>query len=68
MPLYEYQCKKCEKKFEILVNRSDVGNPVECPHCNSKETDKLLSTFCPSVGSGSSGETATPCSKAPGGL
>ena len=65
MPLYEYQCKKCEKKFEVLVNRSDADNPVECPHCNSKETDKLLSTFCASV---SSSEQGTPCTKAPGGL
>ncbi|MGB9596296.1 MAG: FmdB family zinc ribbon protein [Candidatus Poribacteria bacterium] len=49
MPLYEYQCKKCDRKFETLVNLSKINNPVECPFCGSKQTDKLISSFCASI-------------------
>ena len=50
MPLYEYQCKKCEKRFETLLSFKESGDPVKCPHCGSQETDRLLSTFSASVG------------------
>ena len=53
MPLYEYQCKKCEKKFETLVSFSN-SDAVECPDCGSQETNKLLSTFSAFVGSSAS--------------
>jgi len=51
MPLYEYQCKKCDKKFETLVSSSKTNDPMECPECGSKETSRLLSSFCASSGS-----------------
>lgn len=55
MPLYEYQCKKCEKTFETLVSASKADEPQECPECGSKETSRKLSSFCASVkGSASS--------------
>lgn len=49
MPLYEYLCKKCEKKFETLVSFKNADDPVKCPECGSKETRKLLSTFAATV-------------------
>ena len=60
MPLYEYQCKKCEKKFEILVSFSELDNPVKCPDCGSEETEKLLSTFSATIGSNSVGASCSP--------
>jgi len=51
MPLYEYRCKSCEKKFETLVSLRESDDPVKCPDCGSEETDRLLSTFSASVGS-----------------
>ena len=51
MPLYEYECKKCEKKFETLVSLKDSDDSVKCPRCGSEETGKLLSTFSTLVGS-----------------
>ena len=60
MPLYEYQCKKCKKKFEKLVSISESGNPVKCPDCDSEETEKLLSTFSATVGSNSVGASCSP--------
>lgn len=50
MPLYEYKCDKCDNKFETLVSFRNAGNPVECPKCGSRETSKLMSTFCANAG------------------
>ncbi len=60
MPLYEYKCKKCEKSFETLVSASKADAPQECPECGSKETSRLLSAFCASVGGKSSASSCIP--------
>jgi putative FmdB family regulatory protein len=57
MPMFEYTCNDCGKKFEELV--SSENETVECPACHSPNARKLLSVFAASAGSGSSG--ATPC-------
>ncbi len=41
MPIYEYECKKCNAQFEEVILRSD--EVVECPQCKSNETEKLVS-------------------------
>lgn len=40
MPMYEYECKKCDHTFETLVFD---GDEVECPECKSRKLEKLLS-------------------------
>jgi len=40
MPLYEYECEKCEHTFEKLVSNSDA---IECPQCASQQLRRLLS-------------------------
>lgn len=42
MPLYEYKCRKCSKRFEFLVMGSD--RPC-CPKCNGHDLERLFSTF-----------------------
>ena len=43
MPLYEYQCESCTKRFERIQKFSDP--PVEeCPHCGKGPVRKLLSS------------------------
>ena len=37
MPLLQYRCKACEKKFEELVRKFD--DPVTCPDCGG-ETER----------------------------
>jgi putative FmdB family regulatory protein len=42
MPLYEYQCKKCGHRFELIQSFS-AEDPKECPVCHS-EVERLIST------------------------
>ncbi|HEY1336984.1 MAG TPA: zinc ribbon domain-containing protein [Bryobacteraceae bacterium] len=56
MPLYEYLCKKCGKRFEKLRRMQDADREQECPECLSQEVERLVSTFaaggCSPSGSG----------------
>ncbi len=45
MPIFEYKCKKCNTKFEVLHKSSLNQEEVSCPNCQSKENQKLLSAF-----------------------
>jgi putative FmdB family regulatory protein len=40
MPLYEYQCRDCEKPFEAFVT---ADRRAACPSCGSEDLAKLLS-------------------------
>lgn len=43
MPIYEYQCDKCEKTFaKLLLKRDDE---IKCPYCGSVKLTKLISSF-----------------------
>jgi putative FmdB family regulatory protein len=42
MPLYEYQCKKCGHRFELIQSFS-AEDPKECPVCHG-EVERLIST------------------------
>ncbi|KAA3631655.1 MAG: zinc ribbon domain-containing protein [Calditrichaeota bacterium] len=49
MPIYEYRCSDCSKKFEELVQNS--VQKISCPECKSEKVEKQLSTFAASAGS-----------------
>ncbi len=42
MPIYEYQCRSCEGRFELIVSGSSVP---ECPTCHGRDLEKQLSVF-----------------------
>lgn len=61
MPVYEYGCKSCKKKFEELRKFSDTS-AVTCPKCGSTEVEKKFGTF---VTTDNLGLSKTPRGKAP---
>lgn len=40
MPLYDYQCMKCETVFEVTCKIAERSDPHKCPNCNSVETEQ----------------------------
>jgi putative FmdB family regulatory protein len=46
MPLYEYFCKKCKKKFgEILTVKEHDTRKMRCPKCKSEDMEKVIEPF-----------------------
>jgi putative FmdB family regulatory protein len=43
MPIFEYECKKCSKVFEIFHMASTKEEAVICPFCQSTEYKRLIS-------------------------
>jgi putative FmdB family regulatory protein len=62
MPVYEYFCKTCGKRFDKLVRLSEASKAPACPYCASQDTSKQLSAFAAvgmSSGSASSGASSS---------
>ncbi len=44
MPIYEFFCKRCNKKFERFFRHSDEPQTVVCETClNADEVEKVFS-------------------------
>jgi len=44
MPIYEYQCQKCQQTFQVLImNSSEEEKALKCPKCGCPELKKLIS-------------------------
>lgn len=54
MPIYEYQCKDCEKEFECIVARSKKDK-VKCTECDSDNVERLLCAANFNMGGASTG-------------
>ncbi len=56
MPMYEYRCRECGKRYEMLRRMSDADRDLKCPDCQSEHVERQLSTFaaggCSPSGSG----------------
>lgn len=42
MPVYDFQCRQCQKNFSDLVKGQEK---INCPACNSADVKKLFSPF-----------------------
>ncbi|MFZ4508131.1 MAG: FmdB family zinc ribbon protein [Fimbriimonas sp.] len=45
MPVYEYRCNTCARKFSALIGMVAQPDDGRCPHCQSADTAKLVSRF-----------------------
>lgn len=46
MPLYEYECNCCRRRFTALVGAVAGPNRPACPQCGYTDLRKLVSPFC----------------------
>lgn len=46
MPLYEFQCRKCDHTFETIL-ASRLLDTVQCPACNAAEVERLIALPAP---------------------
>ena len=60
MPIYEYKCKNCEQRFELLRSFREGHAPAACPSCGSEQTSRQLSVFAAPTG-GESGADNGAC-------
>ncbi len=58
MPLYEYQCRDCGHRFEVLQRMGAGAEGLDCPSCGDERLEKLLSTFS-AASSGGAAAAAT---------
>ena len=45
MPVYEYRCNDCKRKFSALIGMVAEPDDEKCPNCGSVSTSKLVSRF-----------------------
>ncbi len=45
MPIFEYRCDNCNKKFTHLCGKMVATTLPVCPECKSEKITKLFSTF-----------------------
>jgi putative FmdB family regulatory protein len=51
MPIFEYHCSDCDKRFEALV-LSRKGEPNSCTECGGTSVEKVFSTFSAQTSNG----------------
>jgi putative FmdB family regulatory protein len=54
MPLYEYTCRNCGRRFEVLQRVGAGADGLSCPACGGANVVKQFSTFASANAAGSS--------------
>ena len=45
MPLYEFRCADCKKKFDLRLSLSELDRKrYRCPKCRGRHLEKLVSS------------------------
>src|SRR5512135_3324171 len=43
MPIYQYRCNNCKKRFERFLSYQEYGvKSVHCPHCKSEQVERRI--------------------------
>ncbi len=45
MPIFEYRCGGCRRRFSLLVGVVAGATAMRCPRCGGEELQKLISRF-----------------------
>jgi putative FmdB family regulatory protein len=60
MPIYEFKCKSCGKKFDLRLSFFFDRDKIKCPECGNGDPEMVISSFstgCSSSGAESSGHS-----------
>ncbi len=49
MPIFDYQCARCQHEFTEVVSLNSKYNP-KCPKCRCKKTKKIFNFSCKMTG------------------
>jgi putative FmdB family regulatory protein len=60
MPIYEYRCRACNHRFELIVNGSTLP---ACPACKARDLEKQLSVFAVATSPSASPAPLGPCGR-----
>jgi putative FmdB family regulatory protein len=44
MPVYEYRCNSCRKRYSEILSIKESDDAPACPHCGSEDVSKLVSS------------------------
>ncbi|PYY08708.1 MAG: zinc ribbon domain-containing protein [Acidobacteria bacterium] len=58
MPIFEYVCKDCNRRFEAVILGSETPS---CPSCSSSLLDQQLSNFAVGSSQKSFASSPSPC-------
>jgi len=46
MPVYEYQCRQCNRKFTVTMSIAEYEKKkVKCPKCGSRKVEQQPAAF-----------------------
>ena len=60
MPIYEYHCPACKKKFDKFVRNINQQANAACPVCHSQNVTRLISAPVIHAGGSSQGAATEP--------
>jgi len=69
VPIYEFKCQDCDRKFETLCRMGETGASLSCPGCGGTRLRRCVSTFAAFSRSSSGtsttlgGSSCTSCSR-----
>jgi putative FmdB family regulatory protein len=66
MPIYEYRCEACERRFEKLTSFAERDRATVCPTCESTRTRVQVSSFA-AIGGGAEFTSTLPMAPSAGG-
>ena len=46
MPIYEYECRNCGERFEVIQKSGEGNAGLCCPKCDADNPERVLSVFC----------------------
>jgi putative FmdB family regulatory protein len=58
MPMYEYECRECKERFEVLQKIDEDNTGLCCPTCLTDKPERVLSAFCSGTTKGGSAHSA----------